>query len=70
MRSENSVCYGCPRRTAICHATCPEHTKERQKNADRMDRCRKNAASNYTIHDSRRVNLKYREHVRKDHWNY
>ena len=68
MRSENSVCYNCTRRTATCHATCPDGKAEAAQNAAKREAVRTRSAGFYGKHDSRRVNLAIRERSRKDHW--
>lgn len=70
MRSENSVCHHCTRRTATCHATCPDGKAEEERNRARRESIIKRRAGNYSLHDSYRVNLAVREKIRKDHWNY
>ena len=38
-RRQNSVCFGCPYRTATCHADCEIHRAERARNrAEREER--------------------------------
>lgn len=68
MRSTNSVCYNCTRRTAYCHASCPDGKAEEAKNAAKREAVRARSAGSYGKHDSRRVNLAIRERSRKDHW--
>lgn len=70
MRSTNSACYGCARRTATCHATCTDGKAEESQNAAKREAVRARSAGFYGKHDSCRVNLAIRERSRKDHWNY
>jgi hypothetical protein len=70
MRSENSVCYGCTRRTATCHATCPDGLAEAARNEERIRRRRTRMAGSYTLYDSRLVSREGKKKDRKINWNY
>lgn len=61
MRSENSVCYGCTRRTATCHATCPDGLAEAARNEERIRQRQARVAGSYTKYDTRKVNRVIRE---------
>lgn len=66
MRYEPSVCYGCPLRTATCHATCPDGIREAQQNAARREENRRRSAGAYGLFDSYLVNRAVRTRISKD----
>lgn len=68
MRNNNSVCYGCARRTATCHATCPDGLAEARQNAAKRDEARLHNLGRYSLADSNRVNRVVRNSKRKERW--
>lgn len=70
MRTTNSVCYGCTRRTATCHATCPDGKAEEERNRQKRQEAVKKRQGSYGMYDTRRVNRALRDKERKEHWNY